>query len=158
MPNGNPNFDRVALDRFFAPFATTIERFAALHNLAVIKYYHEAPSWALCFQHPISEFGFRKLSLYKTPENTLALAAAVWVDEYDSFTRRIRMLAGVSVPMDAEAITARMESMLDEVLSWPLDEQFAAHSDNEPSRGSISKAMWISGQPKWPKPVSGNSG
>ena len=154
MPNGNPNFDRVALDRFFAPFTTSIERFAERRNLVVIKYYHEAPSWALGFQSPLGKFGFGKLSLSKSDANALELSAAVWVDDYDASTRRVRMSPPQPAPTDNGSLTVRLDAMLDDMLSWPLDEIFITHKH---SWGSIPKAQWIAGQPKWPTPVRGTS-
>ena len=156
MPNGEPNFDRAGLDRFFAPFAATMERFAARRSLAVVKYYQEAPTWSLGFRHPIGEFGFGQLRLNRTPENTLTLSAAVWIDDYDSYMRRTRMLAPVQAPMDDASLAACMEATLDDVLSWPLDDKFRTHGGYEQYWSSIPKSVFYS-QPKWPTPTRGRS-
>jgi hypothetical protein len=157
MANGKPAFDRSELDHFFAPFAATLEGFAARRNLAVIKYYQEAPTWSLGFRHPIGEFGFGQLRLNRTPENTLTLSAAVWIDDYDSYTRRARMLPPGSAPEDDASLTARMEATLDEVLSWPLDDKFRTYEGYEQYWSSIPKSVFYS-QPKWPTPTRGRSG
>ncbi len=149
MPNGGRNFDRAELERFFAPIAATIERFAARRNLELIKYYHQAPTWDLAFAHPIGGFG--KLYLAKR-ENVLDVSASVWIDIYDSFIRRTRFLPKVEAPLDDASLNARMEATLDEVLSWQLDDQFATHGGYEQSWSSIPKKVFYS-MPKWPTPV-----
>jgi hypothetical protein len=156
MPNGNPDFNLAECERFFSPIAPTIERFAARHNLALIKYYHEFPNWDLGFKHPIGGFG--QIWLAKSHANTLEISAGVWIDDHDQFTRRTREIAPLAVPMDDASLTATLASLLDEVLSWPLDEQFITHGGYEQSWKSISREMWVSAQPKWPEPVRGNSG
>ena len=156
MPNGNPNFNLAECERFFAPLAATIERFASRRNLALIKYYHEFPNWDLGFKHPIGGFG--QIWLAKSPANTLEISAGAWIDDYDRFTRLTRDVAPVAAPMDDASLTARLDEMLDEVLSWPLDERFIAHGGYEKEWGSMPKSLLLAGQPKWPEPVRGKSG
>jgi hypothetical protein len=152
MPNGKPSFNLEECEKFFAPIAATIERFVARRNLELIKYSHHRPNWELVFAHPIGGFGQIRLS--KSAVNTLEISADVWIDLYDSFTRRLRTLARVQAPMDDASLTARMEATLDEVLSWKLDDQFATHGGYEQAWSSIPKKVFYSA-PKWPKPVGG---
>jgi hypothetical protein len=153
MPNGNPDFDFAECERFFAPLAATIQRFAARRNLALFKYYHEFPNWNLGFRHPIGGFG--QIWLSKSPAHTLEISAGVWINDYQSFTRRTRNIAPVAVPMDNASLTAQLDFILDDVLSWPLDERFIAHGEYEKEWRSVPKSMLLASQPKWPEPVPG---
>jgi hypothetical protein len=157
MPNGKPNFNLEECEKFFAPIAATIERFVARRNLELIKYAHHQPNWALAFAHPIGIGGFGHIRLSKSAVDTLEISADVWVDLYDSFTRRLRRLEPAPAPMDDASLTARMDATLDEVLSWQLDDQFATHGGYEQGWSSIPKKVFYS-MPKWPKPVRDRNG
>jgi hypothetical protein len=151
MANGNPEFNLSQCERFFVPLAATIQRFAARRNLALNRYSHESPSWDLSFEHPAGGFG--RLSLAKSPTDTLEISAVVWIDDYDSFTRRLRKLVPKEVANDEASLTARLDSTIDEVLAWPLDERFVVHGGFERSWGSMSKSAFIASQPAFPKPA-----
>jgi hypothetical protein len=157
MPNGNPDFDLAELERFFAPIAASIEQFVARRNLALTKYYHESPSWGMGFHHPIGELGLGNIHLSKSKANTLEMSAGVWIDDYDSFTRYLRQTGRQDVPMNPATLIPRLDSTLDEVLDWKLDDQFIAYGGNQ-SWGRTPKAQWIARYlPKWPTPTRGGS-
>lgn len=151
MANGNPEFNLDDCERFFAPIGASIRQFAQRRNLAIIKYDHDSPSWDLAFAHPIGGFG--KLVLGKGRASNLELSAVVWIDDYDSLTRRLRQLPVRNVPSDEVSLRGELAIALDEVLSWPLDELFASRSDQWSWR-TVSKHDFIASQPAFPVPVS----
>jgi hypothetical protein len=146
MPNGNPNFNLAELERFFAPIAEIIEQFAKRRQLFVNRYYHEAPSWDFVFKHPTGGTG--QIWLTKTAANTLEISACVHVDDLKRFTRSIRRSEPFVAPMDDAALTAQLESTLDEVLAWPLDKQFVTHGGFEKQWSLEAKIMSEHGQRK----------
>lgn len=85
MPNGNPDCDRPALDRFFGVIAPVIEAFVQRHHLRLQKYYHESSSWDLLFRHP--QGGIAKIEVQREPGETLGIAAIWWYDDFDASTR-----------------------------------------------------------------------
>src|SRR5215467_15982703 len=55
MPNGSPEITEAEwtkIREFFDKISGTLSDFASRHNLAVVEYYHESPSWSFRFQHP----------------------------------------------------------------------------------------------------------
>jgi hypothetical protein len=146
-------FDRAAQDRFFAPFAQAIGEFVARRNLSVEKYRHSDPCWSFVFGHPLDEFATGKMSLCRTPEDTLRLSIGVWIDDHDACTRRMRFGSPEPAPMEAPALIAALNAKLDEVLAWRLDEQFQTHP--QPGWATRPKRERLAGHAKYPIPTSG---
>ena len=121
MPNGHANDRRYAdiiadHDRFFAAVARGITDFATAHNLLLEKYYHEAPMWSLGFAHPAG--GQARIDVTRTEEDGLSVGATWWIDDYDSFTRSIRVQNPVPTELVRAKLTPRLEQLLTEVLAW----------------------------------------
>jgi hypothetical protein len=150
MANGNRSFNLRDCERFFAPLAATIQQFAARRNLAIARYDHESPSWDLNFAHPIGGFG--RLSLAKSAD-TLQLSAVVWIDQYDLFVRRLRQLPASDVSADEGVLARALDSTLDEVLSWPLDDRFESHTGYDALWKSMSRHEFMASQPLFPTPL-----
>jgi len=151
MPNGNADFDLAEMERFFAPLAGAIGRFAESRNLAIQKYYHESPAWDLCFKHPIGGLG--TIHLTRTPEGALHLSAGVWKDVYEEFTRYIRRVARQRVEKDEASLTNELTRLLDEILTWPFDAQFTAHPGYEREWSWLTKQQFEASPPHFPEPV-----
>ena len=151
MANGNSSFNLRECESFFAPLADAIVRFAALRNLALAKYDHESPSWDLSFAHPTGGFG--RISLTRTSEAALHLSALVWKDDYERFTRHVRLLAPQPIEGDGAHLLSVLAQILDEVLGWPIDKRFTSYTGYEREWGRMSKEQFMSSQPSFPVPV-----
>src|SRR3982751_1898822 len=93
MANGHandPNYDQIiaGYESFFAPFSGLFIEFAKNYNLVIEKYYHDAPSWSLCFSHP--KGGSAKIDVNRDDQFLVSVTGVWWVDDYDSFTRSIK--------------------------------------------------------------------
>ena len=93
MPNGlshDPQWDNIlaGYEAFFAPIGTSLIAFAARHNLALEKYYHDAPCWSLRFAHPSG--GEAKVEVWRNTDKTVKVTGVWWYDDYDAFTRNLR--------------------------------------------------------------------
>jgi hypothetical protein len=150
MPGEQSEFDFAGCEAFFAPLAVTISVFASSRNLQIQKYYHDSPTWDLCFAHPIGGYG--KVHLTRTDPETLQLSAAVWVDEFEQFTRYIRRAGPRPVERDSEVLMNALTQMLDDVLSWPFDAHFVAHQGYERHWGAMKKQEFLASEPAYPSP------
>lgn len=74
MPNGDPEWPQTELpklERFFAPLADEIYRFATARNMAIEKYYHESPDGSLRFTPP--QGGNATIDIRRVDEQTFML-------------------------------------------------------------------------------------
>jgi hypothetical protein len=85
MPNGDPIFDYEEMERFFAPIADVIHRFANKRNLLIDKYYHDTRDCSLRFNHP--KDGQASIHLRRDHENRLMLSSAWHYDDYEKSMR-----------------------------------------------------------------------
>src|SRR5262245_58191383 len=117
MPNGDPDFqtkELPTLKRFFARLAPAITRFAERHSLRIQRYYHDLPSWQLCFTHP--KGGSAYVEVRREGDAAFRVLSAWWVDGAGSRSSRFAS----SGPFRARGTD--VESLLQEhytaVLRW----------------------------------------
>jgi hypothetical protein len=155
VANGNPAFNVEYYERYFEPIAACIALLAARRNLELVKYDHESPYWDLLFAHPIGGHG--KLVLGQGESQGVSLSAAVWLDDYDSFTRHVRWLNEREASRKPDELTYALDRLLDEVLTWRLDEQFRAVSGYQSIWSKLSREQFLAMQPTFPLPTSGKT-
>src|SRR5678815_3837108 len=97
MPNGDPDFHRnelPVLEQFFARLEPEIKRFADSLSLTIQRYYHQLPSWQLCFSHP--KGGSAYVEVRRVDDELFRLHSVWWIDDAASSTRSSRF--GMSGP------------------------------------------------------------
>lgn len=154
MPNGDDNFVHKLpeLNLFFSRLESTITAIAKDHNLEISKYYHEAPSWDLCFSHP--KGGTAKIEIVKEDhiDDRAAIYGCWWLDDYDSFSRSIKNFNKRVVSVVPEQFRQVLEESLSEILSWKLGEWSSVHSDYQRIWGKITKQDFERMGPKYSLP------
>ena len=149
MPNGwLTETDSEELDSFFRPLAPTIEAFAARHNLEISKYYHDSPSWDLCFAHPLG--GLAKLAVVRRSPSEFQVSGVWWRDDYDSFTRHSRSESWPSRAAEPELLAQELSRGFAEVLAWR--EMTEAHRGYDDVWSGVPKMEFQRLGPHFPKP------
>lgn len=152
MPNGNPDCDRPALDRFFGVIAPVIEAFVQRHHLRLQKYYHESSSWDLLFRHP--QGGIAKIEVQREPGETLGIAAIWWYDDFDASTRYIRRSGKkVCILPDPELLVQELQTAFCDLLSWPFGEWDERHGGYTMWKRTWSKANFQDLCKDYPDPL-----
>jgi hypothetical protein len=123
LPNGlshDPHYQEIlaGYELFFSPIGELLAAFAKNHNLVVQKYYHDAPSWSLCFSHPLG--GIARIDLNRKSESTVRISGIWWVDDYDSSTRSIKKTDAIECEPIVLAVEPHLTQILKSVLSFTL--------------------------------------
>jgi hypothetical protein len=150
MPNGNPEFDLEAMEGFFAPIAEVLTEFARSRNLLIDKYYHDEPSWSLCFNHP--QGGQAKISILYKESDAAILVSMWWRDDYESFTRSVRRGNEKDCPRVPEQVRTLLERELEEVLSWRDGDWTKVVGGYENPWKRYTREEFESMTPDWPLP------
>lgn len=119
MPNGSRDFrekELPALESFFAPMAGVLCVFGSKHNLMLVRYYHEFPSWRFNFRHP--KGGVASLEVMKASEVSIKIYLYWWVDDYGNFTRLSRSGETPSYGVGDPDLPRILEEQFRKVLSW----------------------------------------
>ncbi len=117
MPNGDPDFhtkELPILERFFAQVAPAITRFAERHSLRIQRYYHDLPSWQLCFEHP--KGGCAYVEVRRERDDAFRLLSAWWVD--GAGTRSSRFADAGPFAVRGTAIESLLQKHYTTVLRW----------------------------------------
>ena len=152
MPNGDPNFPIEEMDNFFDPFKELIEGFADHHNLYFQKYYHDSPSWSLCFNNP--KGGKAKISIVREKNDSLSVNSTWWLDDYDKYTRYIHWGSKKSCEKDVNSLSNALKSELFEILSWKLGNWTEVAKGYEDIWGDISKSEFEAMGPHYSEPTN----
>ena len=123
MPNGDPDFhtkELPTLERFFARLAPAITRFAERHSLRIQRYYHDLPSWQLCFDHPAG--GSAYVELRRVDDDTFRVHSVWWLDDRPNRKRRSRFSTGHDYPVSASDIDRVLGEAYDAVRAWKQGE------------------------------------
>ena len=118
MPNGNHEFDRAALDAWFAPFHKEIEMFAMAHSLKIVKYYHDIPSWALSRSHP--KGGTAKIDIVRSDQDDILLGTIWFLDDTATATRWLHRRTPLHLPKDTTQLGVHLEQEWKALLDVPL--------------------------------------
>lgn len=118
MPNGLPWTKEgfAALEAFFTRLEPSLTQFATARNVAIERYYHDAPSWDFLFRHPRGGVG--KVELWRVDENATRIERVWWKDDYDEGVRYLRSESQPPTTMSAEEIGHALSRALDDVLAW----------------------------------------
>lgn len=151
MPNGHLDRSQKAeLDRFFAPIANALEDFAEKHNLRVERYYHDAPSWYFIFRHP--KGGVGKMEIYRKGEDKVQPVFARWFDDYDTLQRHIKVCTQPELAMDPAAIATSLETGLNLILSWRVDQWDETSGGNDVWRKTWTRDEFVKLPERYPLP------
>jgi len=121
MPNGSPDFEqkiKPELDAFFGQFAPVLDAFADRHNLRLVRYYHQLPSWDFLFRHPL--VGVGKIEVWKEGA-ALEVSWWWWIDRYEEQTRQARQGGPVKIDAEGDRLNEVLVGALREVAAWQLD-------------------------------------
>ena len=132
MPNGDPEFsDKVlpTLEAFFSPLAPVLEAFASKHNMKIVRYYHQSPTWSLQFRHP--EGGIAKIDVERCANREVKIWACWWHDDYDRATRSIKRRDGRRTKVPCLDLEAALETTLTTVVSWEFGSWDSVHEGYE---------------------------
>jgi hypothetical protein len=121
MPNGDPHWhetEKPMLEAYFARIVNVLTEFAAKRNLEIARYYHQAPEWSFCYAHPRGGTG--KVIVEKLEEAKVRVGGLWWIDDCEKFTRSIKRSKQEDCAFSTTELTACLEKMLRQVLSWEL--------------------------------------
>lgn len=137
-------------EEYFSSIAGSLESFSSQHNLLVEKYYHDAPVWSLCFNHPNG--GQAKIDISKEENGKLTLQGIWWEDDYDTFTRNIMWGQKVEVVKEGKAVSELLKDMLIKLTGMPRDSWTNSYPDYKDIWSRYSKPEFEAMTPKWPSP------
>ena len=137
-------------DEYFSPIAGAMESFSGQHNLLVQKYYHDAPVWSLCFNHPNG--GQAKIDISKEENGKLAVQGIWWEDNYDTFTRHIMCGEKVEVMKEGKAVSELLQNLLPKLIEMPKGSWTNSYPDYKDIWSRYSKSEFEAMTPKWPSP------
>lgn len=123
MPNGNPNFEKEELpllEAFFAKISSVLESFANNHNMLIVKYFHDGPSWSFQFKHPLDGSG--QIEVEKTDDDSVLLRKSWSIDDYDISTRFLKYPPGKKMGLDHAELHQALEDALTDILQWKKDD------------------------------------
>jgi hypothetical protein len=149
MPNGNPSFNLVDQDAWFAPLSHVFDEMARHHNLLLEKCYHENAAWDLRFNHPRGG----QASVTVPNRGEWATVGSVWYrDDHDQFTRFIHYRPLRNVPKEPALLGAELERELAEILAVPLGQWNRVAKGYEEIWGQFTKEQFHALARKLPDP------
>lgn len=153
MPNGSHEFyekELLALETFFAQIADVLNEFASKHSLMLDRYYHDSPSWRFNFRHP--KGGVASIDVMKQADDSARIYNYWWIDDYDQFTRFLRMEEAATFKLGDPDLARILEEQLRTVLSWQPGEWTWTATDFEQTWGPFPRE-WIDKDPeRYPVP------
>lgn len=148
MPNGDLHFNYVEMDEFFSPISDTIITFGADHGLHHSKYYHDFPSWDLCFTHP--KGGQAKVSICRSDDDSVSVECVWWFDDYEKFQRNLWRSKSYPTKRVASVLYHDLEVAFYEVLRLGLGNWTEVATGYEEIWGRYSREQFRDMAPKWP--------
>ena len=140
---------RSELDDLFADIAPALDGIASRRNLLIEKYHHEQPVWCLCFEHPSG--GQAKIEVHLNDPTVALVTSNRWLDDYDAAVRYIRWGEMQKFALPDDALSSRIEGILDGVLAWNKDDWSQKAEGFQPFWHRRSKAEFLRLSPHWPK-------
>lgn len=104
------------LSAYFAPLREPLTTFAADHGMILQKYYHDAPTWSLCFGHPNG--GQTKIDVTAVSDSEVQIQAIWWCDDYDTFTRSVAWGAKQNASLQEDRVMSTVKQTFQEALLW----------------------------------------
>jgi len=119
MPNGDYSLSRddwAKIEAFFQGLSPILSTFAATHNLAIDKYYHDSPSWAFRFRHPKGGLGI--LEVKRLNESAIHVNIFWSLNHYDSFTQYFKREEGNDLLLAKTELGDVLEERLKAIVAW----------------------------------------
>ena len=138
------------LEEYFAPLAGILEAFSETKGVTLEKYYHDAPSWSLCFGHPNG--GQAKIDVSATDSGEVTIQAVWWLDEQKTFTRSLLWGSKTTCPRAAANVAAVIESTFADALVWKQGNWTQIADGYQPYWASFSPESFESWANPWPLP------
>jgi hypothetical protein len=132
MPNGDYSLsheDWEKIRAFFEELSPILLGFAAAHNLAIDKYYHDGPAWTLRFQHP--KGGGAGIGVHRVDDDKIRINKLWYIDEYETFTHSVKSDAGSDLLLGSVDLREILEESLREVTAWNRNDMTAYHGYEE---------------------------
>ena len=144
-------FHPASFDEYFAPLAEVLETMASTEGLTLERYYHETPTWSLCFAHPNG--GQAKIDISATSHNEVTVQAIWWLDEYETFTRSLLWGEKLISERTAEAVSKICQSTFRAAIAWKKGNWTQVADGYEPYWSSIGASNFEAWANPWPLPV-----
>jgi hypothetical protein len=138
------------LDDYFAPIGGVIGDFAQQHGLLLEKYYHESPTWSLCFGHP--KGGQAKVDVSADSEQHVVVQGIWWLDDYASFTRSLLWGEKHGIARQPAAIADALEQSFRDVLRWELGNWNQVATGYRPYWEAFTPDAFVRFSNPWPEP------
>jgi len=139
------------LDAYFEPLSLALNAFASERGLLVERYYHESPSWSLCFGHPRG--GQAKLDVSAKSEEEVVIQAVWWLDSYTNFTRSLRWGEKQNCARESHVVEAVVSRIFSEALNWQLGTWTQVAEGYKPYWSSFTPEAFAAFANPWPKPA-----
>jgi hypothetical protein len=142
MPNGVYDLSRddwTKIQTFFDGLSPILFTFAVAHNLAIDKYYHDAPAWTFRFRHPRG--GGAGLRVERVDDLTVKIGSSWYLDEYESFTRYLKWGPEKQLPLTKVDLRGVLETSLQEIVHWN-ENDLTAHPDYKNIWSVYTKEEW----------------
>lgn len=152
MPNGDPNWHELELpklERFFAPLADEIRRFALTHNMSIERYYHEAPDWRLQFTPP--QGGSATIDIRRLDDQSFTLMTCWYVDDYDAGTRSLKAGGSPHYLVGDVRMHDVLRRALVELLSWKKGEWSQVAGGYKQLWQHYTREQFENASPQFPK-------
>jgi hypothetical protein len=143
MPNGDYSLFRDDWKRiraFFEERSAILLGFATAHNLAVDKYYHDAPSWTFRFRHP--KGGGAGVHVERVDDSTVRVGKLWFIDEYENYTHYVKSEVSGDLLLAAIQLREVLEESLKDIAGWNKSDM-TAYGGYEKFRSKYAKDEWL---------------
>ncbi|HKW63394.1 MAG TPA: hypothetical protein VJN89_12675 [Candidatus Acidoferrum sp.] len=123
MPIGDyslPHDDWERIRAFFERLSPILVQFAKDHNIAIDRYYHDAPMWAFRFRHP--KGGGASIDVHRVSDHTIRVNKVWYLDVYETFTRHIKSEDSGELPLEQTELVEILEVCLKRVAGWKRED------------------------------------
>src|ERR1700759_1015231 len=142
MPNGDPSITAAEWAKirvFFQKLSAVLQNFASAHNLAMVEYYHESPSWSCRFRHP--KGGGATVHLERLDDSNVRINGSWYIDEYETFTRHFKWGPNHDLSLENIDLRKELEARLHEIVSWDKN-LLTPHPNYKNVWSGFSKEAW----------------
>jgi hypothetical protein len=140
------------LDEYFTPLSATLNSFVERRGLLLEKYYHESPSWSLCFGHP--KGGQAKIDVSAESNEQVCVQAVWWVDDYATFRRSLLWGEKRYQARQPEEVAVAVDRAFSETLSWEVGTWTQVAEGYQPYWSAFTAESFAKFANPWPKPRS----
>ncbi len=113
------------LEVFFNQISVVIEDFANTHNLLIVKYPHRSSYWSLMFRHP--KGGYAQIAIGKWGNERIEIVSDWCFNDFKKLRSFIKRSNKKRIPIDSTKLSDLLYTMLNDVLSWKIEDLRAMH-------------------------------